>query len=165
MSRLDSRTDHLDHKERDQIRALYGSLRRYAAVVGPAEVDPDDLVQEALLRTLRQGPLSALTNPGAYLRRTILNLASNERRRLGRLRRAIHRLGEDEYGEEVYISDLADLLTVSPRTRAVLFLTAVEGYSFRETSEIVGCTEVAARKIASRGRKKLRASHEAEVQT
>jgi DNA-directed RNA polymerase specialized sigma24 family protein len=31
-------------------RALYPGLRRFAAAVGPLEVDPDDLVQDALVR-------------------------------------------------------------------------------------------------------------------
>ena len=49
--------------------ALYPALRRFAAVVGGLEVDPDDLVQEAVARALRRGPLGELDNPGAYLRR------------------------------------------------------------------------------------------------
>ncbi len=37
--------------DRELIHDLYPSLRRLAAVVGPADVEPDDLVQEALLRS------------------------------------------------------------------------------------------------------------------
>ena len=55
---------------------LYGPLRRFAAVVGPIEVDPDDLLQEAVARVLRRRRLTDLDQPGAYLRRTIVNLAS-----------------------------------------------------------------------------------------
>jgi hypothetical protein len=40
------------------------------------DVDPDDLVQEAFLRILRKGPLRRLDNPGADLRRTIVNIAN-----------------------------------------------------------------------------------------
>ncbi len=163
LSRLHARPERLDEEERDLIHGLYGPLRRYAAVVGPPEEEPDDLVQEAFLRVLRRGPLTDLSNPGAYLRRTILNLSSNERRRLGRLRRAITRLADDDSEEEVYISDLGDLMSLAPRTRAVLFLSAVERYSFREVAELVGCSEVAARKIASRGRRRLRRRQEMEA--
>ena len=37
---------------------LYPSLRRFAAVVGSVDIDPDDLVQDALVRALRRGPLA-----------------------------------------------------------------------------------------------------------
>lgn len=53
-------------------------------MAGSVDVEPDDLVQEALVRTLRKGPISDLDNPLAYLRTTIANLASNQRRSLGR---------------------------------------------------------------------------------
>ena len=53
-------------KDRALLDDLYPSLRRFAAVVGPAEVEPDDLVQEALLRVLERGPLGRLDNPTAY---------------------------------------------------------------------------------------------------
>ena len=96
----------LDEGEREIIEALYQPLRRYAGVVGSVDVDPDDLVQEAFLRVLRKGPLSGLANPGAYLRRTIVNIASNERRRLGRLRGVLPRLAVDEETKVVPFSDV-----------------------------------------------------------
>lgn len=42
------------------IAGLYPALRSFASVVAPSEEDPNDLVQEALVRTLRGGPLSRL---------------------------------------------------------------------------------------------------------
>jgi len=72
---------------------LYGPLRRFAAVVGPIEVDPDDLLQEAVARVLQHRRLTDLDEPGAYLRRTIVNLAANDRRRFARMRRALTRMG------------------------------------------------------------------------
>lgn len=54
----------------------YPALRRFSAVVGPYECDPDDLVQEAVARVLKHYRLDELDQPMAYLRRTILNLAS-----------------------------------------------------------------------------------------
>src|SRR4051794_22848320 len=46
---------------------LYPSLRRFAAVVRPPEADADDLVQEALVRALRIGPLSRVRRPRRVL--------------------------------------------------------------------------------------------------
>ena len=153
---------HLDQDDREIIQALYEPLRRYAGAVGSVDVEPDDLVQEAFLRVLRKGPLRRLSDPGAYLRRTIVNLASNERRRLGRLRVALPSLVDTETVQGIVLSDVSELLRLDPRARAVLFLNAVEGYSFKEVGEIVGCSEAAARKIASRARRKLRATMTSE---
>ena len=63
-----------------QLRELYGSLRRFAAVIGKWDVDPDDLVQEAYARVLRRSE-DDIDDLGPYLRRTIVNLATDERRK------------------------------------------------------------------------------------
>lgn len=51
----------------------YEGLRRFAAVTAPMDIEPDDLLQDALVRVLSRGPLSDRDNPVAYLRRTIVN--------------------------------------------------------------------------------------------
>ncbi|MFP5486877.1 MAG: sigma factor, partial [Acidimicrobiia bacterium] len=69
--------------------ALYPHLHRLACVTAPGDVDPDDLVQDALVNLL------SLTDPGsvrdrrAYLITTIVNLASNHRRSWSRRRAAV----------------------------------------------------------------------------
>jgi RNA polymerase sigma factor (sigma-70 family) len=138
---------------------LYPGLRRFAAVVAPREVDPDDLLQEATARALRRGPLVGLDNPEAYLRRTMVNLASNERRRLGRWRRARTRLtpAAEEVAAASYPSDVSDLLALPPPARAVLWLADVEGWTFEQIGELLGCRPEAARARASRARGVLRA--------
>ena len=147
----------IEKSERVLIAELYPSMRRFAAVVGPVEVDPDDLVQEAFVKNLEQGSFARLDNPGAYLRRSILNLASNHRRRLGRRHRALQRVVVPESYRPSYPSDVAELLRLSPRARAVLYLISVEGQSFAEVAEVLDCSEPAARAAASRGRRRLRA--------
>jgi RNA polymerase sigma-70 factor (ECF subfamily) len=143
---------------------LYPSLRRFAAVVGPIEVDPDDLLQEATARVLRKHRLTALDNPGAYLRRTMVNLASNHRRSLAVRRRALTRLaaGSQVAGDE-YPSDTAEVMRLPPHERAVLWLTEVEGYRFAEVGQMLGCSEAAARKRAMRARRRLHAALIGEV--
>lgn len=136
--------------------SIYPGLRRFAAVVGPTEVDPDDLLQEAAARVLKRGSLCDLDEPVAYLKRTIINLASNHRRTLGRARTALSRMvSSREPRSDTYPSDLADLMTLPPHERAVLYLTEVEGYRYAEVAEILGCSEEAARKRAMRGRRRL----------
>jgi RNA polymerase sigma-70 factor, ECF subfamily len=143
--------------------AIYPGLRRFAAATGPMEVDPDDLVQEAVARTLRRHHLSDLDEPAAYLRRVIVNLASNHRRGLARWRAALPRLGREDDGPAPhYTSDLADLLRLAPETRAVLYLVEVEGSSYAEAAAALGTTEEAARARAMRGRRQLRMELEGE---
>jgi hypothetical protein len=68
--------DRGDADDLPALRELYPSLRRFAAVVGRADVDPDDLVQEAFTRLLVSRRREDVRDLGAYLRRTIVNLAS-----------------------------------------------------------------------------------------
>lgn len=142
----------------------YPALRRFAAVAGPVECDPDDLLQEAVARVLKHHRLDELDEPMAYLRRTILNLASNERRRFALHRRALRRLaphGRDR--NDAYPSDLGDLEHLSAAERAVLYLSEVEGYRFAEVGRMLGCSETAARKRAMNGRRRLYAALTEEV--
>jgi RNA polymerase sigma-70 factor (ECF subfamily) len=146
----------LQDEERELITALYPALRKIAAVAGSVDVEPDDLVQEALVRTLRKGPLSDLDNPLAYLRRTVVNLASNQRRSLGRRRRAVARLNVDESWLPSYPADIEAILDLPPKHRAILYLVEVEGVPYEEAAEQLGMTTVAARAMAHRARERAR---------
>ena len=155
-----------DRDEESRIFAdLYPGLRRFAAVVGPIESDPDDLLQEAVARVLRHHRLDELDHPGAYLRKAIVNLASNERRRfaIGRRAMAWYRAEGGLNPGDVYPSDLHDLLRIPATERAVLYLTEVEGYRYAEVGRLLGCSEAAARKRAMRGRRRLYAQLAEEV--
>ena len=137
-------------------RALYPRLRRFAAVVGPIEEDPEDLVQEALARVLRARNLSDLDDPERYLQTVVLRLASNRRRSFAFRRRLLRRLEPATDVRQSFPSDLSDLFRLPPDVRAVVYLVEVEGWSFRDAAEVAGCSEDAARARASRGRHQLR---------
>ena len=130
------------------------------AVIGALSDDPDDLVQEAVARTLTTTSLEQLSSPGAYLRRTISNLVINGARSAS-TRRSHIVLGEGE-SRDVYPSDLEELEVLSPTERGAVFLADVEGRPFAEVAEILGCSPVAARLRASRGRRRLRQFIEGE---
>lgn len=143
---------------------LYPALRRFAAVTGGADDDPDDLVQEAVARTLRHHTLCELDDPAAYLRRAIVNLAANRRRGFLRWRAAAARLVADDAAQPpVYASDLADLLALSPEARALLWLVEVEGRSYAEAGALLGISADAARARALRARRRLRAELEEDT--
>ncbi len=160
-------TERLDSTGREEwliIDELYPALRRFAAVTAPADVDPDDLLQEALVRVLQRRSLSELEHPGAYLRKTMVNIAASHSRRMGVRRRALRRLAASESSTVTtdYPSDLAELYRLPARERAVLYLYEVERYHFKEIARMLGCSEAAAKKGASRARRRLRVELAAE---
>lgn len=96
--------------ERDEnvLAAMYLPLRRLAAVAGSADLDPDDLVQEAVARALAVGPLSLMRNPRAYLSTAIVRIAANDRRSWGRRQQAVRRAGPGDCAVPAeYPSDVA----------------------------------------------------------
>ena len=140
------------------VRQNYETLRRFAAVVAPWDVEPDDVLHAVLLRVLRRGNLSSLDDPVAYVRRAIVNHVRSEFRRNGTRRRTMSRLRSEraEVHAPSYPSDLDDLLSLRPVERAVLYLHDVEGYTFEEVAEVVGVKPGNARVMASRARGQLR---------
>jgi RNA polymerase sigma-70 factor (ECF subfamily) len=154
-------TSHQDQpigrKDDEVFRDIYPQMRRFAAVAAPAEVEPEDLLQEALVETLRRHHLVDLDYPAAYLRQVILSRASNHRRRRAPRWRAERLVAASrESNTDGYPSDLSELMWLSPRQRAVLYLSEVEGYKFDEIGQMVGCSAPAARMSATRARRRLR---------
>ncbi len=153
-------------RDRAAFRAMYLRLRRFAGAVGPWEVEPEDLLQEALVRALERGPLSRLDHPEAYLRRTIVNLSHNYVRRRYGAERANTAMAAAAPHDEMpgYPSDLADLLSLDPVARAVLYLHDVERYSFPEVATALNLPAGTCRQIASRSRRRLRIQLQQEVE-
>ena len=140
--------------------AAYPSLRRFAAVVAPWDVPPDDVVHDAIVAVLRGDRLASVDDVGAYVRRAIVHRFANERRRLGRARRALARVGPQEHAVDAYPSDLAHLAALGAHARAVLYLHYVEGRSFEELALLLGRTPAAIRQTAARARRRLRAEED-----
>jgi RNA polymerase sigma factor (sigma-70 family) len=142
----------------DLFRSVYVAARRFAAFIAPAGVDPDDLVQEALVRVLARTSLGALAEPLAYLRTTMLNLVRNEHRRRGRESAALARVdaaaASEDHASSVVATDIVtrSLENLPPDSRALLFLVDAEGLSIAAAADVVGLTSAGARKRLSRVR-------------
>jgi DNA-directed RNA polymerase specialized sigma24 family protein len=141
---------------------LYMQLRQFASVVRSVEMDADDLVQEALVRTLTRHKLDDLDDPAAYLRTVIVRVASNDRRSMGRRRRALARTLPESV-QITYPSDTDDLWRLAPDERAAVYLSIVERRSHREIASILCCSEDASRQRVSRALVRLRAEITAEA--
>lgn len=143
---------------RDEFARLYPDLRRFAASICDFDDDPDDLLQEALARILRRGDLGDVENLNAYLRRVIVNLRSNRRRKAIRQKR-LQKLVEPDFtfqAEPEYPSDLEVLLTLRPVDRVIVYLVDVEGWSFAEVGALLRRPEPSVRLRATRARRALR---------
>lgn len=140
----------------DFIESSYDGLRRFAAVVAPWDVDPDDVLHSTLVKVLRKRSLSSLDDPLAYLRRSIVNQVNSELRKRGTRRSVLARLAGSDVDADHYPSDLADLERLQPVDRAILFLHDVEGFDFAEVADFVGMNAGRVRMRASRARSRLR---------
>lgn len=139
-----------------EFETMYPSLRRFAAAVGDSDIDPDDLVQEALARYLRRFAGSdGARDPEAYLRTAIWGLLRNQRRALGRGQRL--RIDATQAHLDEYPSDVQSLLALtSPEERALLLLVDVDGEPIGVAAATLGISGVAARARLSRVRRRLR---------
>lgn len=135
---------------------IYDGLRRFAGAVSSLPADPDDLVQEAVLRTLRHGPLGELDDPATYLRRVILNLARTEHRNSTSRARLLLRVRPVSTHVDDYPSDFTDLSALTAEQRAVLFLRFVENQPVTAIATALGMNEPAVRARMSRAMKTLR---------
>jgi RNA polymerase sigma factor (sigma-70 family) len=142
--------------ETQSLRELYEPLRRFAAVIGRFDVDPDDLVQNAYAKVLARNP-GEIRELGPYLRRMIVNLATDERRRSTRANGLVQRIGSPETETDCYPSDLEDLMRIQPKVRALLYLVEIEGRPVAEAAELVGLSNSGARVALMRARRRLRA--------
>jgi RNA polymerase sigma factor (sigma-70 family) len=145
-----------------ELRALYEPLRRFAAVMGRWDVDPDDLVQDAYAKVLRRSQ-AEIRDLGPYLRKTIANLAADGRRRERRAESTRQRLSVAVSSRDDYPSDLDDLLRLPPRVRALLYLVEVEQRPIAAAADIVGMSGANARVALMRARRRLRSELDAEA--
>jgi DNA-directed RNA polymerase specialized sigma24 family protein len=146
----------------ERLRELYDPLRRFAAVIGGFDVDPDDLVQGAYANVLTRDP-ELIRDLGPYLRRVIANLATDERRRAARTNGVLRRIDPATSRADSYPSDLADLLRVPAKTRALLYLVDVEGHGVADAAALVGMAGGAARVALMRARRRLRTELDTEA--
>jgi DNA-directed RNA polymerase specialized sigma24 family protein len=156
------RDDLWDDAGLEQLRNLYEPSRRFAAVIGRWDVDPDDLVQDAFAKVLTLDP-SGIRDLGPYVRRIIANLANDQRRRAGRTQTVLHRLGDSTTTSDSYPSDLDDLMRLQPQVRALLYLVEVEGAQIAEAAEVVGMAGSTARVALMRARRRLRSELNVEA--
>lgn len=128
--------------------ALLPRLRRFAAGLARDHADGDDLCQATVMRALdRRGLWQPGTRLDSWMMRMMRNIWIDEQR--ARARRgetfvaeeagaAVGGGGGQEAAVELNVIDRA-LRTLPDEQREAVLLVMVEGYSYREAAEIVGC--------------------------
>ncbi|MGB2756361.1 MAG: sigma-70 family RNA polymerase sigma factor [Acidimicrobiia bacterium] len=142
------------------LKAMYPKLRSYAAVIARGDMEPDDLVQEAMTRWLLVEDRSAVDAPIAYLRRSMLNLVITSGRRNARWQDLAPRALTETTVTDRYPSDLEELKDLRPEVRALLYAHVIDGATIKEAAVELGMTDVAARVAVHRAKKFLRAQYE-----
>jgi RNA polymerase sigma-70 factor (ECF subfamily) len=130
------------------VLALLPRLRRFAAGLARAPADGDDLCQATVIRALEKRDLwQPGTRLDSWMMRMMRNIWIDETR--ARTRRGETFVGEDagvSVGgsggqEEAVTLGVIDrgLRTLPDEQREAVLLVMVEGYSYKEAAEIVGC--------------------------
>jgi RNA polymerase sigma-70 factor (ECF subfamily) len=125
---------------RHEMERLIPSLRRFArGLTGDAQA-ADDLVQDALWRALRKERQFRGDNLAAWLFAILANGAKAQARSLRRRPLVGPLIDTADGGSDPAsrIGILSALASLEAEHREVLLLTAVEGFTYRETAEIVG---------------------------
>jgi len=137
-------------------------LLRTAALLAGGREAGEDLLQTAVERLLRRWRRFD-GDPEGYLRRTLCNLAIDDRRRAGRWRQKERLLRTDlrQVRDPAGDVDLRDalvrlLVRLPARQRAALVLRFWEQLSDAEAAAVLGCAEGTVRSAVSRGLSRMR---------
>lgn len=138
----------------DVYRAHWASLVRIAWIMSGSRDEAQDIVQDAFVR-LGTGGRPMPDNPKAYMRRVVVNLVRDKRRRS---LLALHRRSQaDQLVLDVEQAATWDMVQSLPiRQRQALVLRYHDDLSIKEIAEALDCAVPAAKSLLHRGLKHLR---------
>jgi len=148
----------------DFVGSHYGSLLRTAFLLTGDRHAAEDLLQEALAKSWRYAQRNNIEQPGAFIRRTLLNEYLSQRRRRSRVReeatepgRVPQGLAQDVAAELEARDAVWHALALLPRRqRAVLVLRFYEDMSEKQIADVLGIGVGTVRSSTWRGLESLR---------
>ena len=155
-------TESFESFYRAERRRLTGALVLMTGSTHEAE----ELAQEAFFKVWqRWDHVGAMTDRSGYLFRTALNARrSAYRRALRAAKRVVARPPEEDPFVTIAARDavLSALAAMTPRERAVIVLTELQGYNTNEVGAMLGIVPGTVRALASRARARLSNEGESE---
>lgn len=154
------------------VRLIWPSLIVTARAVATTRDLSEDLVQEALVQTLRRYPaFIGLDNPGAYMKTVLLRLAWKQRSAFTASEATVAELARagpvsGPPASERPIADISlwrSLRGISRKQRACLYLRHVQDISDEQIAAILGCRKSTVRSQLARGAATLRAQAHADM--
>ncbi len=147
----------------DLFRAHHQRLLRIAFLLSGDEKVAEDLVADAFAKAYRHLARGRVDDPGAYLRRAVVN---GWKRQLGRRirdreRARTLRVGWDDAFEDASVERdrvLAALATLSGRQRSVVVLRFLDDLSEAETAAVLGISPGTVKTHSHRALARLRAA-------
>lgn len=141
------------------VEVRYARLLRTAYLLTGTREAAEDLVQSALLTTMRHW--RSVADPMAYVRRAMINQRTSLWRRVGSRelltdRPPDHHAPDDSPSRDDRAQLLAALNTLPARMRAVLVLRYWEDLSEVEAAQLLSCSVGTVKSQASRGLSRLR---------
>jgi RNA polymerase sigma-70 factor (sigma-E family) len=137
-------------------RDSYEPMVRLAFLLTSSKETAEDLVQDVLART--QPRWARIVEPGAYVRRAVVNACNSHHRRGFRERAHADRARHDQPEPvEMEADELFDVLAaLPPRMRAALVLRYYQDLPENDIAELLGCAPGTARSLIHRGLARLR---------
>ena len=141
-------------------------LLRTAYLIVWDEAEAEDLVQESFIKVAKRWPrVRTMERPQAYIRRVLVNLALDGRKRRVRWRQELGReppldVTDDSSARDLSRVDarhelLCALATLPPRQRAVLVLRYLADLPEAQVAEALGCSVGTVKSSASRALERL----------
>jgi RNA polymerase sigma-70 factor (sigma-E family) len=155
---------------REFVSERSGALLRLAYLLSADRATAEDVLQTALVRAYLRWPRIA-AGPEAYVRRIVVSVAADERRKPYRRREVAAEQVPDTadpsepfHSAEVPERLRAALRALPPRQRAAVVLRHWVGLEPAEAAELLGCSVETVRSQTMRGLEKLRAAYPAETE-
>lgn len=139
---------------------LYGRefapMLRLAFVTLGSNAMAEDVVHDAFVEVFRRW--EDVREPGAYMRRAVLNRCTSvlRRRQVERRHAASTRLRDMEWHDSDSLAITAALGRLSPRQRAAVHMRFVEGLSEDAIAEILDCRPGTVKSLLARSRSTMR---------
>lgn len=151
--------EHIANAVRPQVTAI---CRRFLSVTG-RETEPDDIVQETMLRLWKMGErLDCVEDHAAFAVMIAKNICIDYHRRQHNIMESVEGVeitADESSDQRIIAGDAAELIEITinrlPATQRRMLLMRSEGMSFDEIAAACGATRTSVKTMISAARRKM----------